>query len=159
MNDDSLAQAMSYAYFFLKFRPRSEYELREYLQKKSAAYGWKGDIIDRTISRLIELAMVDDRAFVAWYVHRRSVNKPKGERAIREELRRFHIPPEYIDVFFQENERDEDELAKRALEKKWNQLAGEPEKKRYQRAYSYLARRGFSYDSIKIAIAKLGKKR
>jgi regulatory protein len=141
-------------YRFLSTRERSEKEIREYLRKKVGKF--KLDNPERLISLLVhqlkEDGLIDDKKFIAWWVEQRSYFKPKGFFALKQELLQKGINRELIDQYFEENQIDELELAKIALQKKAKVLKGLEKEEFYQRAISFLLRRGFSYEVAQKAL-------
>src|SRR5260221_4154782 len=75
------------AFRYVSFRPRSEREIREFLQTKLKRWHIAGDVsVVKAIDRLREYGHVDDRKFAAWWVSQRSAFRPKGARALKAEL-------------------------------------------------------------------------
>ena len=117
---------------YLSRRPRSEKEIRAYLQKKlqkRACIIAKGkdeevllqmrkvlsEEIEQVVSRLRELHFIDDFAFAKWWVEQRTRVKPKGWHAILFELRQKGITQNVIDDIKEEIARGIDE-AKASLD-------------------------------------------
>jgi regulatory protein len=157
---DSLLRA---AYRFLSYRPRSEKELLDFLQKKLKTWKVAGKIsVNKTINRLRELGYVDDRRFVDWWILQRSGFRPKGRRAITAELMKKGIAKTLIESVFSDKvtggEFDEYTEAQKVIRKKivlWCQMPAIEQKKK---VYTYLAQRGFSFSVIEKIIDGIGKK-
>jgi regulatory protein len=110
------------------------------------------------IERLGELGMLDDEAFATQWVESRDRARPRGERALRQELRQKGIDSETIARTLEERRGSEveggdgdepmaspDEVAaQRLLDRHGSALAriADPRARR-QRAYGLLARNGF----------------
>ncbi|MCL4375152.1 RecX family transcriptional regulator [Patescibacteria group bacterium] len=139
------ARLLNYAYFYLKFRPRSKEELSRYLAKKLSRLGGPETLVDTVVSQLEQEGLVDDRSFIDWLVRSRSVCHPKGSFAIKGELRRFGVAQELVDAYFSRHPVNEQAGADRLLRARWCRLAGLPEPKRWQRAVALLVRRGFDF--------------
>ncbi len=153
---------------FLHFRPRSEKEIRDYLKKvlsrhseHSDAYtfrstqGDKGDdLVDLIVHKLKQQKFLDDVEFARMWVRSRTEFKPKGKYLVKQELRQKGISQEIIDNVLGSDIRtqSEAELAKDVLERKKKRYEGMEPQERFAKAGSFLARRGFSLDSIKAAI-------
>lgn len=135
IENSNFGKAFNAAVNFLSYRPRSEFEIRQYLKRK------KVEDIDGIIIRLKDLGQINDEEFAKWWVDQRSTFRPKGKRALEMELRRKGVK-----VKVTVNEED---LAMKVLKKK---LPLEKEK-----IFRYLAGRGFSYDTIESVIEKLGR--
>ena len=156
MNDDLLL-LLNKAYFFLKFRPRSEKEIRDYLYKKVAKTHWSREDADKIIENLKEQELIDDGKFVEWFIRQRMTLKPKGERVLRRELLQKGIDEELIDKYFSQNVVDEEALARQILEVRWPRFKNLDSRKRFEKAVSFLGRRGFGFDVIKKTIEDLSK--
>ncbi|MFW5704152.1 MAG: regulatory protein RecX [Patescibacteria group bacterium] len=146
--DKQVQKALSLSYFFLKFRPRSEWELRTYLLKKSQKFRISEQAVEHAISELKELRYLNDTDFIAWYVDYQRRIKHKGDRAIRKSLSQLRLPKHLVDRFFLNDNSDAFTLAQAALRPKWRTYARLEKRKRFQRAAAYLQRRGYPYDII-----------
>lgn len=154
MNDD-LLPLLNKAYFFLKFRPRSEREVRDYLYKKVAKTHWSREAADKVIEKLKEQELIDDEKFIDWFVRMRTTLKPKGQRALVRELKLKGIKQDPIDKYFSVNTVDEETLAFDLLERRWARYKNLDSRKRFEKAVRYLMSRGFGYDLIKQTINKI----
>lgn len=151
-----LQRALNLSYFFLKFRPRTKKEVRDYLTKKSAKKTYlTEDIINQTLQRLEELNFINDQDFIGWLVEQRTAHKHKGVLAITQELRRFGVEKELIDQYFAENPQDQEHQAKLALEAKWYRFVSLDKRERFQKAAAFLSRQGFPFDIVKKTIAQM----
>jgi len=142
---------MNKAFFYLRFRARSESEMRQYLLQKAEIYKYNNDIVEQTIKELKKSNYINDFEFAQAFVHSRSLSNPKGNYAITQELKKKGVAKSIIEDVLRNNEIDEALRAHRVLLKKHNILAHLPAEKRKQRALGYLQRRGFSYDVAKRA--------
>jgi regulatory protein len=154
--DASLYESlMRAAYRFISYRPRSEREIKEFLEKKLKTWKVAGKAsVDKTMDRFRELGYVDDAKFVSWWVSQRSEFRPRGRRAIIAELMRKGIKRELLTQI----PSDELEGAQKAIRKKlvlWAQLPIIEQKKK---VYTFLAQRGFSSDTVGRVIDEIGKK-
>lgn len=152
-HQEQIHKALQRAYHFLKFRPRSKDELKQYLQKKAEKYHWNTVVQEKTLRILEEQKFIDDRAFLEWYVEQRTSHKPRAARAIKYELARFRIDPDLLQQYFTDLKLPEDSLALHALEQRWSRYNSLDRQKRFEKAAAFLSRRGFSFGSIKKAIA------
>ncbi len=142
---------------FLSYRPRSEKEVKENLQKKSFGRrsGPSESTIELIIKKLREQKFLNDREFTRWWIEQRTLVKPTGRRLIKFELKRKGIDKELIDEIFDELEnivQDELEMARKLVQRKINKYKGLDRQKIYQRLGGFLSRRGFDYDTIKKSI-------
>lgn len=157
--EKDVAKALNRAYFFLRFRPRTKSEIERYLQKKSEKfYHWTPDIIPLAIVRLEELGFVDDIKFVASYIATRNTFKPKGQRAIAQELTRLGVEKDNIDTYFADNPPPEEDLAYKALQDHWGRFIRLDKRKRFEKAAAFLMRRGFSFTTAKKVIEQFEQK-
>ena len=152
--DDDLIPLLNIAFFYLKFRPRTIKETREHLYKKVRTTHWSHEAVDKVIDHLIELKFLDDRAFIDFLVRSRTATKVKGVYAIKQELYRFGVDKELIDEYFSNTEINEEELAKKALSRRWEIIKSLPKQKRFEKALSFLQRRGFNFDVCRKIIDK-----
>lgn len=140
------------AFRFLSFRPRSSQEVRDFLHKKTRKTHVAPEVFTRIMDRLIELGYIDDAKFVAWWVEARQKTKPRGMRLIKRELKLKGIDTADI------AETSEDDIARRAIQKKieiWEKL---PKLEQKKKLYDFLGRRGFSYNTIaRVIDGVLGK--
>ncbi len=152
---EDLLKALNYAYFYLKFRPRSKKELIDYLNKKAKRWKWPEELVDQAIKELEELSLIDDRKFIEWFVEQRSAVKPKAVFILKRRLMQFGIPKETIDAYFDSNQMDEVAMALKAAKFRWQQWKNLDHRERFKKLSGFLTRRGFRYDTIKKAIAEL----
>jgi regulatory protein len=77
---------------FLEVRPRSVDEVRRHL----GSAGYREELVESAVARLLELGMLDDRAFGQTWVESRDRARPRGESAIRQELAHKGLDRELI---------------------------------------------------------------
>ena len=140
---------------FLEARSRSVVEVRRRLTHA----GYRPDLVEGAIERLLELGMLDDEAFARLWIESRDRARPRGERAIRQELGLKGVDRATVDLVLAERreaaalrEPDDGEpaasadetAAGRLLARNARSLArvADPRQRR-QRAYALLARNGF----------------
>lgn len=160
---DDPAVVLEAAARFLEARSRSIAEVR----RRLTGAGYRGELVDGAIARMTELGMLDDELFARSWVESRDRARPRGERAIREELRLKGIERETIEVVLGERREAasdgaaDDEAAgpdraaaDRLLAKHARALArvADPRQRR-QRAYALLARNGFDPETCREAAA------
>jgi len=159
---DDPAIVLEAAARFLEVRSRSEAEVRRRLTRA----GYRPELVDGAIARLVDLGMLDDRAFATAWVESRDRAHPRGERAIREELRLKGVDRGIIDTVLADrrtaasvlgqDEADRDVpsadriAAERLLARHGRALArvADPRQRR-QRAYALLARNGFDPETCR----------
>jgi regulatory protein len=136
----------------LKFRLRSEQELREKLSRT----GFPESTITQTIQHFRDLKLVDDRLFARQWISSR-LKKPFGLARIRLELKKKGIDPDLIEQALSEATENYDELeivTALAKHRASKYPKTDPEKIP-QRVYGYLLRRGFSMGNIIKAVKTL----
>ncbi len=152
---DHLNFLLNKAYFYLKFRLRTEKELRDYLIKKIKDKQWSLDDVEKVINILKDQQLIDDERFVQSYINDRINIKPKGKKLLIKELKQKGIKEDLLEKYFLKNELDEEELAFEVLKKRWSRLNRLDEKKRFEKAIRLLLSRGFSFETAKKTYKKL----
>lgn len=122
---------------FLKFRPRSIFEVREKLKSKKIT----DTEIEKTIEVLKRNKLLDDANFAKMYVRDKNLLKPTGVYVLCMSLRRLGLSE--VDIENALSEQDELELATRALESKNRYRDAE-----FEKQAQFLQRRGFSMNVI-----------
>jgi regulatory protein len=139
--EDERNKAYARAIRFLGFRARSQAEMVRYLRDK----GYSAEVVDEIVGRLVNEQYLDDEAFARFWLEDRERFRPRGQQALRYELRQKGITDEVIDTVL--TDLDEDELAWKAVEGKlyrWKNLAEQDLKKKI---VGFLSRRGFNYET------------
>ncbi len=147
MTNLNVQKALEFAYFYLKFRPRTEYEIRTYLQKKRC----KEQDIEEVILILKDQNLINDREFIKLFFRDRLRFKPKSVSFISRELIRLGVAKDLIQTYFEKHLPDELVIAIKALKKKENQFNRLEKKEQFKKSISFLLRKGFSYDTAKQA--------
>jgi regulatory protein len=124
------------ALWFLKFRPRSEFEVRAYLAKK----GGQIEAIDETVDKLKRMKFIDDEELAKFWLRRREA-RPRASWVIKLELGKLGVDKELVDRVMGDQKPLDRRLAIRLAEK----LRGKPKDK----IMATLARRGFDWETIK----------
>lgn len=122
---------------FLKFRPRSVFEVEQKLKTKKISEGE----IKKVITVLKRNKLLDDGKFAKMWVGDRNLLKPKGSFVLKMELKKLGISDQDIEGTL--GGQDEEELAKKALEMKFRDRNIDYEKK-----VAFLMRRGFSQNVV-----------
>lgn len=154
MEDEKLQKLIGAAIAYISIHPRSSAEIRAYLDKRVLRFHMPETAVIEALERLISLRLVDDVAYAKMFVESRIRSRPKGERTIRMELKTKGVQQEIIDSVCREyfssegTESSDCVLARSAIEKKWRQWQSLPILVLKQKAYRFLASRGFSTTSI-----------
>jgi regulatory protein len=143
---DSFQKAYARALQFLSYRPRSEAEMRRYLQGKKVSPTIEAEVVER----LTAAGLLDDRAFARYWVENRESFNPRGRYALRYELRQKGLTEETIALAVEDV--DEEESAHRALTNRARRMPPLDRTSFRKKSSSFLRRRGFSYEVISAAI-------
>lgn len=144
---NELASGRNYIFRLIKFRLRSEKEIRDKLKGKR----YDIRISEELIAYFKRLGYINDREFARMWMNDR-LSKPLGLKVIQWELKEKGVDSEIIDELLREKKSAFNEaamvkeLALRRLDKL--KRKNEPVNKIRQKLYAYLARRGFSGDVI-----------
>ena len=169
---DDVGVVLDAAARFLEARPRSIAEVR----RRLTGAGYRSELVEAAIVRMTELGYLDDGAFARAWVESRDRAHPRGERALRQELRLKGIDHQVVDAVLGERraarESDADDPddpdapgdsgqgpdqagADRLLERRASALLRERDpRRRRARAYSLLARNGFDPETASVAAAR-----
>lgn len=170
---DDAATVLDAAARFLGARPRSTAEVQRRLREA----GYRSDLVEEALARLATLGYLDDEAFARAWVESRDRARPRGERALRAELRRKGVAADVVTTIINDRaslgagegaetdagggpddagagEGPDDVAARRLLERRGAAAARELEpRRRRARAYALLARNGFDPDVAGRAVA------
>jgi regulatory protein len=161
---DDPAVVLEAAARFLEARARSVGEVR----RRLTSAGYRADLIEGAIDRMTELGMLDDATFARAWIESRDRARPRGERALSEELRVRGVDRSVIVAALNErrsNASDDGEdttpsadeaAAERLLARHARALERVTDlRARRQRAYALLARNGFDPATCASASAAL----
>ena len=139
-------------------RPRSEKEVRDYVQKKFREGRYKvekeywSELTETIVTDLKELGLINDEEFARWFVENRKEFKPRGKRMLQMELKQKGIDDSVIQESLRLDNDDELEMAKRLVMKKEKSLMRYNDEKRKEKLNAFLQRKGFGWDTIKSVI-------
>jgi regulatory protein len=172
-------QAFEIALNFLSYRPRSAREVEMRLRKK----GYTPEQIDQTLSRLRERGYVDDREFARFWIGNRQSFSPRGPHLLRSELRQKGVAADVVEAALEEYRDDQARRAEEAAavaeqydmpedepvpgsdestalalaRKRMRLLSGLDPQVVRRRLYSFLARRGYGFDTIDTVVRRVMK--
>jgi regulatory protein len=152
-DNSSLQDCLGAAYYYLGYRPRSEGEIRQWLQRR----GFVPEIVEKTIARLREQNLSDDFAFAHFWTENRLSFRLKSKRLIKKELRDKKVAEDIIEQVIKDI--DDEELAYKLGSSRMPALAHLDYLGFYRRLSSYLAYRGFGYEVIKRTVTLLWQER
>jgi len=134
---------------FLSYRPRSESEMRERLQRR----GFDGDSIEAVIAKLKEQGLVNDMAFAQFWKDNRESFSPRSHGLTKLELRRKGVATDIIAKVV--DEVDDANNAYRAALSKARGLPMFDYQGFRRRLGDYLKRRGFGYEVINHTVERI----
>ena len=152
--DEQYVDAKQAALDYLAYKPRTEEEVRRKLRQEDVP----SPVIEDVIARLYELKYLDDEAYAHDYAHNRFSSKKYGPVRIRRELTERGVDRRLADAAVDElfAEVDVTAAAWTHAEKRWPRLAGEDDpRRRRQKMYRYLRRRGFTSNTIRPILDEL----
>lgn len=145
-------------------RPHSKKEVADYLFKKTLDkkvrnrktgefYKKKGVStlsVDQVMARLSEKGYLDDEKFTRFWVENRNVRKGTSIKKLRSELSVKGVSTSIIDDILSDSNRCDREEIIKIIEKKAKKYSDK------NKFIAYLARQGFTYDDIKLALEECG---
>lgn len=134
---------------YLSFRNRSVKELQDFLLGK----GYDPGIVSRTLTRLKEVGLLNDRAFAKAWAETRTKSKGMGSRLLERELRRKGIMKEIIREV-KEGLGNEEEQALSLARVRLGRMKGLDEETARRRLAGFLQRRGFSGETVYEVVRK-----
>ncbi len=127
-------------------RPRSTWEVEQYLKRKS----YETDIIKTIVERLQDKGYLDDAAFADTWVRNRRLLKSRSKRKLRQELMQKRVPDQIIRACLDADETDDTAVLRDLIEQK-RKLSRYQDRQKLMR---YLSGQGFSYGDITAALAE-----
>lgn len=121
-------------------RPRSTWEMEQYLKRK----GYEADLVQKILNRLSNRGLINDRKFAESWVVSRRLLKSVSKRRLLQELQQKKISSQIISEILEADETDELAVLKEIVQKKQAQS-------RYQdpqKLTAYLLRQGFNYHDV-----------
>ncbi len=144
----SAGNALRYALLLLRYRGRSEKELRERLKKK----GYQADEIEPAVAWLLEAGFLDDRALAVNLKRQAMTHKLLGFAGTRRFMQQRGLSKEIIEETLAYDEDDELLNIRKLIEKKQKSISRYPEPKRTQSLMGSLMRKGYSVSLIRKAL-------
>lgn len=143
---DAVSKAYDRAVTFLSTRPRSTAEVRRRLREA----GVDEEAIEAAIVRLSEQGYLNDAEFARYWVENRQRFRPKGEQALRQELRRAGVDSEAIDASLEGLDPTEAAYAAaRPKAERLQALVQQDPSAFKQKLGNFLLRRGFTYEVVR----------
>lgn len=150
LSDDEIETAYQKSLKYIGYRIRTTSEVEQHLRKKET----NPVVIEQVLERLINKGLLNDKNFALQWIENRNEFRPRSHRMLVLELRRKGISSEIIQEVI-ENTQPEDELAYLAAKKRIRRYAHLDWQDFQRKLGSHLARRGFSYSTIKPVVHKV----
>lgn len=148
---EEAAKARDKALYYLQFSGKTESEMR----KKLAEQGFSPASVDNTVDFLLEHRYLNDEDYAVRYLEKNG--KKKSRKQMVYELRQKGISPQVIEEASEDMPVDEEAQIMALLEKK--RYAGdEASREERQKISGFLARKGFSFDTINSALIHYARK-
>lgn len=140
----------------LTMRPHSVGELTEKLKR----HGFQPEQISQVLKKFSSMGALDDDKYALSLAERMIERRPCGKSMLLAHLYRKKIRRELAEQVVEMvlRGREENELAKASLEKRWSALGQIELETARRKAYNYLSRRGFSYQAARTAFEELSKR-
>jgi regulatory protein len=137
---------------FLSYRPRSVAEVRRYLAQDTE----DETIVEAVLGKLAQQGYLNDAEFARYWVDSRAQFRPKGPRALRQELRQRGLESAEIDTALAGvNSAEGAYTAARARAARLGDLASSDPSAFRRKLGDFLGRRGFDYETIRDVVARL----
>jgi regulatory protein len=144
--DGAYREAMQRAGHLLAARPRSEHEMRIRLTDA----GFDDAVVERTAVRLVDLKLLDDRAFALQWVEERGRVKGRAPEALIVELAAKGIPRELAEEALVAAGIEEEAQARRVAARLVGKVAHKALPEQGAALMTMLVRRGFSEEAAEV---------
>jgi len=144
----SAAKARSYALTLLRYRGRSEKELRDRLSKK----GYQQEDIDAAVLNLRDSGFLDDEALAENLKRQAMTNRLLGFDGARRFMQQRGLPRQIIDRALMYDEETELRSIEKLIDKKQRTIEKYPEPKRTRSLVGFLMRKGYPLHIIRKAL-------
>ncbi len=138
-----LASAWKAVYRLLRYRPRTEAEIRRALRKR----GFMDEVVEAVVAEAREIGWLNDEAFAQLWVESRARSRPRAKWVLAQELKEKGLAEDLIEQAVAQV--DEQALFRAAVQKalrRYRHLSGEEQRRK---VVAYLTRRGFGYQHIR----------
>lgn len=137
-------EAATVALRLLRYRPRSEHELRQRLLEKDHPV----EVVDEALDRVRVWGLINDAEFAAEWVRGRRSRRGKSRGALERELRdkgvaEAHIADAVADIDVSEDRHQAAELVRARLARRRGAVGPRPDEGERRRLVAFLARRGY----------------
>jgi regulatory protein len=143
-------KAKDKAYRYLGYKARTEKELTDKLIEQQ----YPQEIITRIIEQFKDYGYINDQSYVVSHINNRVKYKPMAKKMLKYELIQKGVARDIIDDTVENFNINELNMAIELLQKKVKAKT-QMDEKEIKRAYNYLLRRGFDYDTVNKAFKKV----
>lgn len=150
---DSLEKAQSKGLGLIKFRPRSESELRQRLTRA----GCNPAALEKLIADFKQKGFLDDAKFAAYFATGSMMSKPMGRRAILDRLKAKGIDPGLASQAAEKamEGKSDEEVARQLAQERLKRLGSLPPETLQRRLFGFLSRRGFAAEVVYRVVREL----
>lgn len=148
---EAVRSAYDRALRYLTYRPRSEWEMRRYLQQREVP----DEAAEEVMRRLRRQGLLDDCEFARYWVENRQAFRPRGRRMLHAELRRKGVERAALEPALETV--DEEAGALQAARPMAQRLADADSEVFRRRVLGHLQRRGYGYEVARRVLARLSK--
>jgi regulatory protein len=158
LSDEKIAQmkasderevAYQRAIQFMNYRPRTESEIRQNLQKHAVPE----TVQEEVLQRLQQAGLLDDRRFADAWVENRTDLHPRSRRALAYELKQRGIDQQLIQQSLEQV--DDDQAAYQAALRQSRKLRDLDWQDFRKKMVGFLARRGFNYETSALVVKRV----
>ncbi|MEO8784903.1 MAG: RecX family transcriptional regulator, partial [Candidatus Saccharimonadales bacterium] len=107
VSDKAYMRALDY----LAMRPRSQWEVTDYLRRKD----YDSPTIEAILNKLSEYGYLDDKKFAQAWIDNRQLLKPTSLRRLQQELQQKHVSRETISEVLAEQDIDEQAMLRQLI--------------------------------------------
>ena len=154
---EELVGAKGVALRYLTVRPRTEREIRDKLREKE----FGDEEIARTITSLKSAGLLDDASFARMYIRDALAGRPAGKMLLKRKLLLLGVEKSVVEDAIEETFSGVDvqatalALARQFIKKTQNLKKDESPMKRRGRISSFLARKGYGWDTIEAVLKQV----
>lgn len=132
---------------YISIRPRSQWEITDYLRKK----GYDKAVARTVLAKVTKVGLVDDGAFARQWVEWRMNSRLRSTRQLRAELYKKRVSRDIVAEVLEDIDEDSQLAQVKEIIARKSHLSQYQDR---QKLIAYLARQGFPYYLIKQALQK-----
>ena len=144
VSESETRHAKAVAYRFLSERPRTVKEMTDRLAKEDLA----AKSIEAIIADLTRSGYLDDEQFSRLWAESRANSRPKGRRAVSNELRKLGVSRETVESVLDSYYPEDADLVRKVACRRAESLRHLDRATFRRRLAGYLSRRGFDYATV-----------